>query len=77
MQKYECEICEYVYDPEEGDPENGVAPGTPFEICRMAGFVPPVVWIRTRLNLWQSRYEECRKEKWALFGEPDNPNIDY
>ena len=31
MQKYECEICEYVYDPEEGDPENGVAPGTPPE----------------------------------------------
>jgi rubredoxin len=31
MQKYECDTCGYVYDPEEGDPENGIAPGTAFE----------------------------------------------
>lgn len=31
MQKYQCTICGYVYDPEEGDPDNGIAPGTPFE----------------------------------------------
>lgn len=30
MQKYECP-CGYVYDPEEGDYENGVDPGTPFQ----------------------------------------------
>ena len=29
--KYECGICGYIYDPEMGDPENGVEPGTPFE----------------------------------------------
>jgi len=29
--KYECAACGYVYDPEAGDPENGVEPGTPFE----------------------------------------------
>lgn len=40
MQKYECEICEYVYDPEEGDPENGVAPGTPFENLPEDWFCP-------------------------------------
>jgi len=28
--KYECP-CGYIYDPAEGDPENGVAPGTTFE----------------------------------------------
>ena len=28
--KYECP-CGYVYDPAVGDPENGIAPGTPFE----------------------------------------------
>jgi len=27
MEKYEC-VCGYVYDPELGDPDNGVAPGT-------------------------------------------------
>ena len=29
--KYVCDICGYVYDPEFGDPDNGVAPGTPWE----------------------------------------------
>ena len=28
--KYVCDICGYVYDPEVGDPDNGVAPGTPW-----------------------------------------------
>ena len=31
MQKYQCTICGFVYDPEEGDPDSGIAPGTPFE----------------------------------------------
>ncbi len=31
MKKYKCEICGYVYDPEKGDPDNGVAAGTSFE----------------------------------------------
>lgn len=29
--KYVCDICGYVYDPAAGDPDNGVAPGTPWE----------------------------------------------
>ena len=29
--KYVCDVCGYVYDPAVGDPENGVAPGTPWE----------------------------------------------
>ena len=28
MDRYVCTICAYVYDPEQGDPDNGVAPGT-------------------------------------------------
>ena len=31
MKKYVCEPCGYVYDPEIGDPDNGIAPGTAFE----------------------------------------------
>jgi rubredoxin len=31
MDKYICVICGYVYDPEAGDPANGVDPGTPFD----------------------------------------------
>jgi len=31
MQKYKCPTCEYVYDPEVGDVDNNIAPGTAFE----------------------------------------------
>lgn len=31
MAKYRCTVCGWVYDPEIGDPEAGVAPGIPFE----------------------------------------------
>lgn len=31
MKKYECQDCGYIYDPELGDEENGIAPGTLFE----------------------------------------------
>jgi rubredoxin len=31
MKKYTCVPCGYVYDPKEGDPDNGIKPGTPFE----------------------------------------------
>jgi rubredoxin len=31
MDKYKCSVCGWEYDPEIGDPDNGVAPGTPFE----------------------------------------------
>ena len=31
MARYVCQVCGYVYDPAQGDPDNGVAAGTPFE----------------------------------------------
>ncbi|NQV04783.1 MAG: rubredoxin [Candidatus Omnitrophica bacterium] len=43
MQKYRCEVCNYIYDPAAGDPDNGVQPGTPFEklpdgwVCPICG----------------------------------------
>ena len=43
MDKYVCDICGYVYDPAEGDPDNGVAPGTAWEsvaeswVCPLCG----------------------------------------
>lgn len=30
MSSYQCTLCNYIYDPEKGDPEQGVPPGTPF-----------------------------------------------
>jgi rubredoxin len=43
MKKYQCSGCQYVYNPELGDPDQGVAPGTPFEdlpddwVCPLCG----------------------------------------
>ena len=31
MDKYVCNICGYVYDEAEGDPDSGIAPGTKWE----------------------------------------------
>ena len=43
MDRYVCKVCGYVYDPAEGDPENGIDVGTPFEslpddwVCPVCG----------------------------------------
>ena len=43
MDKYVCEVCDWVYDPEVGDPEHGIAPGTAFDdipddwVCPLCG----------------------------------------
>lgn len=31
MKKYQCQVCDYIYDPERGDPFGDIDPGTPFE----------------------------------------------
>ena len=31
MEQWECLVCGYIYDPAEGDPDQGIEPGTPFE----------------------------------------------
>jgi rubredoxin len=31
MQSYQCTVCGYIYDPQKGDPDNGVLPKTAFE----------------------------------------------
>ena len=43
MGKWECTICDYIYNPEKGDPDSGIAPGTAFEdipndwVCPICG----------------------------------------
>ena len=43
MKKYKCLLCDYIYDPEKGDPESGIEPGTAFEdlpedwVCPVCG----------------------------------------
>jgi len=31
MDKYQCSVCGYIYDPAKGDPDGGIKPGTRFE----------------------------------------------
>ncbi|MFZ3136582.1 MAG: rubredoxin [Thermodesulfovibrionales bacterium] len=31
MSKYKCTVCGYIYDPELGEEDSGIPPGTPFE----------------------------------------------
>lgn len=31
MKKYVCNVCGYIYDPEAGIPDDGIAAGTSFE----------------------------------------------
>ena len=43
MDKYVCTVCGYVYDPEQGDPDSDIAPGTSFDdlpedwVCPICG----------------------------------------
>jgi len=43
MKKYRCTVCGYIYDPAIGDPDGGIAAGTPFEkipddwVCPVCG----------------------------------------
>jgi len=43
MSKWRCTVCNYIYDPEVGDPDSGIAPGTSFEaipedwVCPLCG----------------------------------------
>jgi rubredoxin len=43
MDKWRCTICNYAYNPAEGNPEAGIEPGTAFEdlpddwVCPICG----------------------------------------
>jgi rubredoxin len=43
MERYKCEICGFIYDPQEGDISSGIEPGKPFSelpsdyICPICG----------------------------------------
>lgn len=43
MAKYQCGACGWIYDEDEGYPDAGIAPGTPWEevdddfVCPMCG----------------------------------------
>ena len=50
MQKYKCVVCDYIYDPEKGDPDSGIQPGTAFEDI-------PDDWVSPVCGADKSQYE--------------------
>lgn len=43
MERYVCKLCGWVYDPKDGAPDSGIAPGTAFKdipddwVCPVCG----------------------------------------
>jgi rubredoxin len=51
MEKWKCMTCGYIYDPEEGDQDAGVEPGTPFEDL-------PDDWVCPRCGVTKDMFEK-------------------
>ncbi|MDD2839315.1 rubredoxin [Sulfuricurvum sp.] len=51
MQKYECDVCGYIYDPAIGDLENGIEPGIPFEEL-------PEDWVCPECGVGKEKFSE-------------------
>ncbi len=52
MKKYFCNPCGYTYDPEKGDPEHGIKPGTAFEDL-------PDNWVCPVCGIDKSMFQPC------------------
>ncbi len=53
MKKYACQICGYVYEPEKGDPDGKIPPGTAFESL-------PVSWVCPVCGAAKDQFEEVK-----------------
>jgi rubredoxin len=51
MSRYQCQICGHIYDPAEGDPTQGIAPGTSFEAL-------PETWVCPECGSPKSTFEK-------------------
>jgi rubredoxin len=53
MDKYECSVCGYIYNPDVGDPKHNIPSGTPFEqlpdkwVCPVCGS-PKSVFVKKK-----------------------------
>ena len=56
MKKYRCLVCEYIYDPQKGDPDTGISPGTSFEDL-------PDDWICPICGVGKDQFEPMEEEK--------------
>jgi len=56
LEKWECQVCGYIYDPEIGDPENGIAPGTKFEDI-------PDDWVCPQCGAPKDQFEKLKEKQ--------------
>ena len=54
MKKYICTVCDWVYDPEKGDPDGGMLPCSPFEDI-------PYDWVCTLCGVGKDDFEELEE----------------
>ncbi len=52
MSKWVCTVCGYIYDPDAGDPDRGIAPGTAFEAI-------PDDWVCPDCGVGKDAFEEA------------------
>ena len=52
MDKYRCTVCDYIYDPEKGDLDNGINPGTSF------GDLPDT-WVCPECGVGKEEFEKA------------------
>ncbi len=50
MKKYICSVCGYIYDPEAGDPDSGIEPGTAFKDL-------PADWVCPQCGVGADQFE--------------------
>lgn len=51
MKSYVCVVCGYVYDPQVGDEDNGINPGTSFQDL-------PEDWVCPLCGVGKDQFEE-------------------
>ena len=51
MSKYKCLVCGYIYYPANGDPDNGIVPGTSFEDL-------PNTWVCPECGVGKDQFEK-------------------
>lgn len=54
MAKYRCTVCGYIYDPQTGDPDNDINPGTAFEDL-------PDTWVCPECGVGKDMFEKVQK----------------
>lgn len=68
MEKYRCVICDYIYDPAEGDPGSGVDPGTSFDDL-------PADWVCPLCGAGKEDFEKMQWIKNSRENSPDSGNL--